>query len=197
MFLLPSDVAGCYLHYCSSRASACSKSLADLGDKNFGITTDARGSAARIVLKRDMNGTNEGGDIVIESTRILVLTGLLFAVSYGCSAADTVDSDEAAVTAEAIGTDTWADGTGGTGGTSVSAGGQSAGGVSWFSSSFGRRKVCTPGVTQKCLGPGRCEGAQACRADGEGWEQCDCGTSGTTPKSGGAGGTTPASSSAI
>jgi len=40
--------------------------------------------------------------------------------------------------------------------------------------------ACTPGVTQTCLGPGACTGAQACRADGAGFMACDCGGS---PKS--------------
>ena len=35
--------------------------------------------------------------------------------------------------------------------------------------------VCVPNETQLCNGPGACQGAQACRADGSGWEPCDCG----------------------
>jgi hypothetical protein len=36
-------------------------------------------------------------------------------------------------------------------------------------------RVCVPGVTQACLGPGACSGAQACIADGTGFGACDCG----------------------
>lgn len=36
-------------------------------------------------------------------------------------------------------------------------------------------RVCVPGVTQACLGPGACSGAQACLASGEGFGMCDCG----------------------
>lgn len=35
---------------------------------------------------------------------------------------------------------------------------------------------CTPGQTQVCLGPGRCDGAQACLSDGSGYSACDCGS---------------------
>jgi hypothetical protein len=37
-------------------------------------------------------------------------------------------------------------------------------------------RVCIPGATQACLGPGACQGAQACRNDATGFEPCDCGT---------------------
>jgi hypothetical protein len=37
-------------------------------------------------------------------------------------------------------------------------------------------QICVPGVTQACLGPGACRGAQACLADGRGYGVCDCGT---------------------
>ena len=36
-------------------------------------------------------------------------------------------------------------------------------------------RVCTPGATQACLGPGACPGAQACRNDASGFLPCDCG----------------------
>lgn len=39
---------------------------------------------------------------------------------------------------------------------------------------------CTPGATQACLGPGACEGAQMCLADGSGFGACDCGDTGTS-----------------
>lgn len=38
-----------------------------------------------------------------------------------------------------------------------------------------RDRVCVPGTTQACLGPGACRGAQACSADGQGYAACDCG----------------------
>ena len=34
---------------------------------------------------------------------------------------------------------------------------------------------CFPGSTQRCVGPGACEGAQTCRADGLSFGACDCG----------------------
>lgn len=36
--------------------------------------------------------------------------------------------------------------------------------------------VCTPGSTQSCVGAGACAGGQACRADGSGYDPCDCGS---------------------
>ncbi len=36
-------------------------------------------------------------------------------------------------------------------------------------------KTCTPGITQRCFGPGACEGAQSCLPNGSGWGACDCG----------------------
>jgi hypothetical protein len=35
--------------------------------------------------------------------------------------------------------------------------------------------LCVPGATQACLGPGACQGAQACRDDATGFLPCDCG----------------------
>jgi hypothetical protein len=40
-------------------------------------------------------------------------------------------------------------------------------------------RLCIPGVTQECLGPGACRGAQACLADGNGYGPCDCGNAST------------------
>jgi hypothetical protein len=37
-------------------------------------------------------------------------------------------------------------------------------------------QLCVPGMTQLCLGPAACRGAQACLADGRGWGACDCGS---------------------
>ncbi len=34
---------------------------------------------------------------------------------------------------------------------------------------------CVPGATQKCVGPGACDGGQSCNADGSGFGVCDCG----------------------
>src|SRR5262245_34990165 len=39
----------------------------------------------------------------------------------------------------------------------------------------GPARVCVPGATQICVGPGACTGAQRCREDGQAWETCDCG----------------------
>ena len=36
-------------------------------------------------------------------------------------------------------------------------------------------QVCIPGATQRCVGPGACEGGQACLPDGSGFGPCDCG----------------------
>jgi len=36
--------------------------------------------------------------------------------------------------------------------------------------------ICRPGETQRCVGPGACEGGQACKQDGSGFEPCDCGS---------------------
>lgn len=43
----------------------------------------------------------------------------------------------------------------------------------------GPGQVCVPGVTQLCLGPAACRGAQACLADGKGFGACDCGSQGS------------------
>jgi hypothetical protein len=37
------------------------------------------------------------------------------------------------------------------------------------------KQSCVPGQTQKCIGPGACEGGQACLADGSAYGACDCG----------------------
>lgn len=42
-------------------------------------------------------------------------------------------------------------------------------------------RACIAGVTQACLGPGACQGAQACRDDGTGFLPCDCGTPAVAP----------------
>jgi hypothetical protein len=41
---------------------------------------------------------------------------------------------------------------------------------------LGDGQLCVPGVTQACLGPGACRGAQACLVDGRGYGACDCGS---------------------
>lgn len=51
--------------------------------------------------------------------------------------------------------------------------------------------TCTPGSTQPCLGPGQCQGAQSCAADGKSFLACDCGGG-----VGGAGGSSGASGAA-
>ncbi len=39
-----------------------------------------------------------------------------------------------------------------------------------------RPAICRPGETQRCIGPGACQGGQACNRDGSAFEPCDCGT---------------------
>src|SRR5690606_64152 len=34
--------------------------------------------------------------------------------------------------------------------------------------------VCAPNETRLCAGVGRCQGVEACAADGSGWGACDC-----------------------
>lgn len=36
-------------------------------------------------------------------------------------------------------------------------------------------KICVPGSTQACVGPGACKGGQTCNRDGTAWGPCDCG----------------------
>jgi hypothetical protein len=43
------------------------------------------------------------------------------------------------------------------------------------SASTGMTQPCVPNATQLCYGPGACQGAQACLADGTGYGACDCG----------------------
>jgi hypothetical protein len=45
---------------------------------------------------------------------------------------------------------------------------------------LGPGQVCVPGVTQLCLGPAACRGAQSCLADGKGFGACDCGNASST-----------------
>lgn len=35
-------------------------------------------------------------------------------------------------------------------------------------------RACVPGASQKCFGPGACEGGQACLPDGSGFGACEC-----------------------
>lgn len=41
--------------------------------------------------------------------------------------------------------------------------------------------ICAPGSTQACVGAGACQGGQACKSDGSGYEPCDCGPAPATP----------------
>jgi hypothetical protein len=43
------------------------------------------------------------------------------------------------------------------------------------------QSVCAPGSTQTCVGTGACNGGQACRPDGSGYERCDCGSPAPAP----------------
>ena len=51
-----------------------------------------------------------------------------------------------------------------------------------------KSEVCTPGLTQACVGLGACEGGQVCKADGSGWGPCNCGAASSTSSGSGAGG---------
>jgi hypothetical protein len=44
-------------------------------------------------------------------------------------------------------------------------------------------RLCIPGLTQECLGPAACRGAQACLPDGDGYGPCDCGNASTSVQS--------------
>ncbi len=52
-------------------------------------------------------------------------------------------------------------------------------------------RVCVPGATQACLGPGACAGAQACLTDGTGFGPCDCGSAASNGRRDAAPATTP------
>jgi hypothetical protein len=39
-------------------------------------------------------------------------------------------------------------------------------------------RACVPGATQACVGPGGCNGGQACADDGARFEPCNCGSGG-------------------
>lgn len=54
---------------------------------------------------------------------------------------------------------------------------------------------CSQGATRACLGPGACDGAQSCGADGT-WGACDCGGSGGAGGGSGAGGSSGATGGA-
>lgn len=60
--------------------------------------------------------------------------------------------------------------------------------------SDGSSTKCSQGATRACLGPGACDGAQSCGADGT-WGACDCGGSGGA--GGGTGGSAVGGSSGI
>lgn len=59
----------------------------------------------------------------------------------------------------------------------------------------GSGPVCRVGDTRECLGPGACEGAQECLADGSGFQSCECGdgpnSGGGASDGGGPGSSTP------
>lgn len=60
--------------------------------------------------------------------------------------------------------------------TAASAAPSSPSGAGPVASAAPATPLCVPGATQACLGPGACQGAQACREDGGGYLPCDCGT---------------------
>jgi hypothetical protein len=37
------------------------------------------------------------------------------------------------------------------------------------------KRICVPGSTQRCVGPGACVGGQSCLSSGTGWAVCKCG----------------------
>ena len=63
-------------------------------------------------------------------------------------------------------------------------------------------KICDPGETRVCVGPGACSGGQSCDPDGKSWGTCTCGggTGGTAGAggsgTGGSGGTSAAAGTA-
>ncbi len=57
-----------------------------------------------------------------------------------------------------------------------------------FGAGCGSAQKCMPGATQACLGPGACNGGQACAATGNAWEACACSTDPTGGTGGGDGG---------
>jgi len=57
--------------------------------------------------------------------------------------------------------------------------------VSCSSKSSSQSQVCVPNETRSCVGPGACNGVQACAADGNSWSPCNCGSA---PLDGGQGG---------
>jgi|GEM_PF-1988515 len=85
--------------------------------------------------------------------------GLLFTASCGGDTASSNDSQMNDPTVEDAGlVDTLPDG----------------------GASPGLDRICEPGETQRCQGPGACDGAQSCDKDGARWEACDCGASPST-----------------
>ncbi len=44
-----------------------------------------------------------------------------------------------------------------------------------------RQSVCAPGSTQTCVGAAACQGGQACKPDGSGYEPCNCGSPTSAP----------------
>lgn len=72
-------------------------------------------------------------------------------------------------------------GRGGAAGAGGAQGGAGAGGAQGGTpgaGAAGSPQACVPGTTQACLGPGACEGAQACTPQGTGYGPCDCGAAG-------------------
>ena len=66
------------------------------------------------------------------------------------------------------------------GGSSGVAGSDGSGGSSGVAGSDGlggsAPGVCVPGRSVACVGPGGCDGAQVCNAEGTGYDACDCGS---------------------
>ena len=75
------------------------------------------------------------------------------------------------------------------------------------SSGGAQAATCMPGTTQRCEGPGACDGTQVCNAEGKSWGACDCGNgggqagssagNGGTVGSGGTSGNAPAGGASV
>ncbi len=76
-------------------------------------------------------------------------------------------------------------GAGSSGGASSDGGAANEGGAAQGGAPGG---ACEPSETRLCVGPGGCQGGQACALDGSMWLTCDCGSSGGASGSGGTGG---------
>ena len=131
---------------------------------------DDTGPAGRSAGEGGAEGGDSGADAVGGAAGEGGVIGLAGAARQGdpASAGGESAGAGAAVGGDAMGGDS------GVGGASPTGGGTGT--------------LCVPNETRLCNGPGAGLGAQACRADGSGWELCDCG--GAAGGTGGGGGGT-------